>query len=946
MRRFALLLHALVFAFLCAFVIAFQSPAWAAGPGEGKARLPVEGASPHAAPPYDVPFAADADYDPAIPTLESLLGFTPGSRPAAPDQIERCCEAIAGSSPRVRLESIGTTHEGRNLICAVVTSPENLGRLDAIKADLARVAAGKTASLPDLPAVLWIGASIHGDETSGADAALALLYHFAADRGQRTRKVLENVILLIDPMQNPDGRAHFLIEVQKWSGRAPNLDPQSIQHREGWPSSRGNHYQLDLNRDWFVLSQPETRAIADVILRWHPQVTLDLHEMGSSDTYLMSPPRFPINPNVPARTRDWWKRFSLAQAGAFGERGWSCYTGDWNEEFSPNRGASWALHTGAVAILEEQAGTDGTAIARADGSILTYREAVHHHFVATRSVIETAADARHDLLRDYAANRREARSTPDGAIRAYVIPDDGGSMPARRLAETLRAQGIEVRRALEPFKAPDASSYWGETRGDRAFASGSYIVDLRQADGRLARAILEFDPPLGSEFLTEERRRLEANEPSLLYDASAWCLGMAYGVDVYATRGAWTERVRTEPVSDGAAPAGEVTHPDAAYGFLLDAAGEGAAAALASLLSTGIPVWAAEAPFTAAGREFGVGSVLVKRAECRTDLVEFLQQLARRTGARLVGVDQALSESGPDLGSRRFRPLLAPRVAVLAGSPFFESTFGALWFLLDQELGLPSAFLRMSGIGSETDLDRYNIILVPDAALGKGASLVTVLGPEGMQSLQDWVRRGGTLITLGEGNWILFGGVPPMAGLRAQQQVLGEMEQYLQSAREEIAMRSVVIDEESLRRNAGPGARSPASISPAVTMTPARDEWLRRFSPPGTILRVDLDPGHWLCAGVGNRIPVMVKTDLALRSRQPVETIGRFVDAPAIRLSGLLWPEARERWALSSYLTREKIGNGQVISFLGNPYYRATFLGTGRLLVNAILLGPGMGTKP
>jgi hypothetical protein len=893
------------------------------------------------------PFAPEADYDPAIPTLQSLLGFVPGSHLASPEEIERCLESIADVTPRVRIEKSGRTHEGRMLEYAIVSSPENLARLGEIEGDLLRVAGGHADPPAGLPVVIWIGASIHGDEASGADAALALIYHFAADRSERSRHVMENAILLIDPMQNPDGRAHFLTSVQQWNGNVPCLDPQSIQHRPAWPTPRGNHYQMDLNRDWFVLSQPETRAIAGTILRWRPQVTIDLHEMGSSDTYLMSPPRFPINPNVPARTREWWKRFSVAQAQAFGERGWSCYTGDWNEEFSPNRGASWTLHTGAVAILEEQAGTDGTAFERPDGSILSYREAVHHHFVATQAVVETAAMARGDILRDYAANRTEARSARrDGAIRAYVIPEDGRPEPARRLAQTLQAQGIEVRRALEPFKISGATNYWGESRGDREFAAGSYIVDLEQPEGRLARAILEFDPPLGSEFLTEERRRLEGNEPSLLYDASAWCLGMAYGVDVYAVNNVLRAALRTEPGGIADTLHGDVLNPGGTFGFLVDAATDREPETLAALFSAGIPVWASDAPFAATGHDFGVGSLLVKRVDCRADLVDVLGQVSSRTGARIVGVDGALSEQGPDLGSRRFHQLQPPRAAILAGPPFFESTFGAIWYLFDVELGMPISFLRMSAVSPDTDLDRYNILIIPDAAPGKGAALLSAITPEGVLALMDWVRRGGTLIALGEGNWILFGGTPPLTSLRAQQQVLEELPQYLAAARQEIAMRSVVIDEDSLRDGmwgiAAPGGPS----APGIVTTSARDEWLRRFSPPGTILRADLNSGHWLCSGVGDRIPVMVKTDLALRSRQPVETVGRFAEASALRLSGLLWPEARERWALSSYLTREKIGNGQVISFLGNPYYRATFLGTGRLLQNAILLGPGMGTKP
>jgi len=936
---------------------------------------PVQAASDGAAGAYDVPFAADADYDPSLPALDELLGFSPGSRPSTPEQIEQVYSSLAASSPRVQLLQSGRTHEGRNLFYAIVGSPENLERLDSVEAALSRLADGgppasessgataaggnnETASvLPknEIPVVIWVGGSIHGNEPSGADAAMILLYHLAADRSEATRGVLRNALVLIDPLQNPDGRARMIGELSQWSSRIPNLDSQSMQHREGWPSARGNHYFLDINRDWFALTQPETRARVEMLLRWHPQVTIDLHEMGGSDTYLFSPPRPPFNPHVPEQTAAWWHRFSQAQARAFGRYGWSCYRGDWNEEFNPNRGAAWALHLGAVAILEEQARTDGASLRRPDQSVLQYREAVHHHFVATLAVIESAAEARGELLQSFSSARQEGVREAAGGAGAYIIRESPNPELARHLAATLRGQGCAVRRALGGFRLPAAVNYWGERRGDTPFEAGSYIVDLHSGEARLARAILDFDPPMGSEFLSEERRRLEMNQPSLFYETSAWCLAMACGADVY--RADARAAVRSEPFSSSAATAGALVRPSATYGFVLDALDGGSTSALAELLSGEFTLWAALDAFSVEGCAFSVGSILLRCRDNPPDLAETLERLARKAGARFHGLDHPLTEGGPDLGSRHFRLLQPPQVAILAGPPFYYTTFGATWYLLDAELGLRCSILRPGGIGEGTDLDRYNVILVPDAAPGKGPSIVATLGPAGLQALRNWVNRGGTLITLGEGNWILFGGTEPFGTLRAHRQVLGEIELYLQEARREMALRSAMVDEEKLRRGevlfAGippfaPSAGAPAPPSALPLVSPAalqRDEWLRRFSPAGAILRVDLDPRHWLAAGLDDRIPAMVKTDLALRARQPAESVGRFAEPGSIRLSGLLWPEARERWGLSNYLTRERVGDGQVISFQGNPFFRATFQGTGRLLINAILLGPGLGAR-
>ena len=234
-----------------------------------------------------------------------------------------------------------SSFEGRALFHAIVSSETVITRLEqaeGAKEDGSEGERGEVQAGARTPVVLWIGAAAHGDEPSGADAALALLYHLAADRSESTRVLLDNVLVVIDPLQNPDGRARFLAEHAQWTASVANLDYQSVQHRGSWPGARGNHYFIDLNRDWFALTQPESRARAQVLLHYHPQVTLDLHEMSGFDSYLISPPREPFHPDLPASVHRWWDRFSRNQALAFGERGWTCYTRDWHEEFNPTGG--------------------------------------------------------------------------------------------------------------------------------------------------------------------------------------------------------------------------------------------------------------------------------------------------------------------------------------------------------------------------------------------------------------------------------------------------------------------------------------------------------------------------------------------------------------------------------------------------------------------------------
>ena len=159
----------------------------------------------------------EGDYDPAVPTPDSLLGFPVGQQAATPAQIVTAVQAWDASSDRVIAVEYARSHENRPLYYVVVSSPANLARMDEVQADVARLAYPRGLSERDaeavigrLPATAWMAYSIHGNESSGADAALAAIYHLAASRDEKTLALLEDAIIFIDPSQNPDGRARSL----------------------------------------------------------------------------------------------------------------------------------------------------------------------------------------------------------------------------------------------------------------------------------------------------------------------------------------------------------------------------------------------------------------------------------------------------------------------------------------------------------------------------------------------------------------------------------------------------------------------------------------------------------------------------------------------------------------------------------------------------------------
>ncbi len=432
------------------------------------------------------------------------------------------------------------SYEGRELVYLAITSRKNFARLEVIRSDMddladLKVNNGKAETLiKELPAVAWLGYGIHGDELSSVDASVYLAYHLLAGQDRRTKRILDNTVVLIDPTQNPDGRMRFVKQMEQYNSVVPSGDIQSFHHRGVWPYGRGNHYLFDLNRDWFLLVHPETRGRVESILKWNPQFVLDCHEMGPYDTYLFSPPREPFNPFLPKESMKWWNLFAKEQAEEFDSKGWSYYTREWNEEMYPGYGSSWPMYLGAVGVLYEQAGVDGSRVKRPDGTVMTYRETVHHQFTSSMANLTTIASNRESLIRDYYEHRKRAAG---GKSRreVFLFPPSENVSRFAKFASALTFQGIEVETAREPFRGRNLTGRDGTTVKEVNFPEGTLIVPLNQPNRNLVEAILTFEIRHGNEFLKRQRKARLKHGGTRLYDATGWSLALGYDVPAYFT---------------------------------------------------------------------------------------------------------------------------------------------------------------------------------------------------------------------------------------------------------------------------------------------------------------------------------------------------------------------------------------------------------------------------
>ena len=948
-----------------------------------------QGLSP-ASPDAWMPWAT---FDPAIPTQTTVTGVQPGERPLRPEEALEYFKRLAESSGRARLIEYARSHEGRPLVILAIGDEEAIADLESFRQEHATLLDPRTGNGREpagARAVAWMAYGIHGDELSSTDAAAALAYWLVAGEDERARTLREKLVILVDPCENPDGRARYLSQTMSFAHRTANPDQDDLSHATVWPWGRGNHYLFDLNRDWFTQIHPES-ARSTVIASWLPQLMVDSHEMGDNDTYLFPPPRHPFNPHLPENARRWERVFSDDQAKALDSRGYPYFTGEWNEEFFPGYGSSWAAYHGAVGILYEMSGTAGTLVRKRGGTIRSFAEAVDHQLTSSVANLTSLAAHSREVLKDQIAERRAAvKAGSAGSQRAWIlVPDHRHPERLERLAELITRQGIELKALTgPPVKLGGARDARTGIASDLELQPGTLMVRLDQPAGRLARAILDPHVPMETRFLSEEREYLEKGKGSRLYETTAWSLLLGHGVPAY-----WTGSI---PGGNWQAwqPAGARTAPaklaSRFHSVILDGDPDRAPAVLAFLLQNGVVVRIADRPFTIAGRDFQAGAMVARLEGNRDGLGAVLNQAGDRFHVELFPVTTSRSEAGPDLGGSHFPVLVEPRVGVLTGMPVSPEAFGSIWHLLDQDLDLRFSSLDI-GRFSTTDLSRYNVLVFPPV-MGEPGMYRQLLGADGALRLQRWIEAGGTAIGIGGGARLLADGETGLTKARFRSQSLETFPPPVLSigaAAAEGAGRPTALGLRILKKDKdapaaaqgspydvapilGAGARpftdgvelGTALAGPPVAMkdwiqeilapgkqSPDKEDFenadrrLRLFMPQGVLLRADLDPEFWLNFGLDRSITVWFGGDDTLIASPPVTVAASFPSIDRLHLGGLLWPEAAARMARTGYATREGLGRGQIILFADHPAYRRWMRETERMLANAILYGPGLGTR-
>jgi len=679
-------------------------------------------------------------YNPSVPKPKDVVHHEVGEWHITHDRLVNYMKAVAAAAPeRIKLETMGFTYEGRPQVLLIITSPKNQQRLEEIRQQHVKLTDPlQSSSLPadNMPVVVWMGHSIHGNEPSGSNAALLSVYYLAAAQGKQIDDLLDNVVILFDPSFNPDGLQRFSTWANQHKSKNLVSDPNSREFNEVWPGGRFNHYWFDLNRDWLPAVHVESQNRLKWYHKWKPNILTDHHEQGSNATFFFQP-GVPsrVNPLTPAKNQELTAKLGKFHAQYLDRIGSLYFTKENYDDFYYGKGSTYPDVQGCIGILFEQASSRGHLQQTANG-LLSFPFTIKNQFVTALSTLEGAKLLRKELLeyqRDfYKQSPGRAAAYP---VKGYVFGDRNDKAKTFEFATMLKRHQIEI------HELPEG---WADKDYER---ESSFIVSLNQPQHSLIRAIFEktFD-----------------YKDSLFYDITSWTMPLAFGLPSKELTAITGMGAKAETLNF---PKGEVAGRQSSYAYLLEWDELYAPAALNEMLNAGLIVKVATNPFEmqiyGSNRKFDYGTLLVP-VKMQTDNAETvavrINALAEKYMLKIYAVSSGAAGSGSDLGSNKFVSIGKPSVAMITGPGVNATDAGEVWHLLDQRMNMTATHLEPA-VFNRVELSKYNTLIMvggnyPDINKDK---------------LKTWVQSGGTLILSEEAvSWASQNGISDVKLKRAK----------------------------------------------------------------------------------------------------------------------------------------------------------------------------------
>ena len=655
-------------------------------------------------------------YNEKIQSPEEFLGYEIGFEHTRHDLIISYLNYLSNSSKKAEIIKYGESHEGRDLIMLTVSSTNNLSNLDKIKQEHLKYTVPKSnlEVNKNLPVIINLGYGVHGNEPSSAEAAMLAAYTLVASENIKIKRLIENSVVFIDPTINPDGRDRH----SQWANQYKSInlvaDSNDAEHNEMWPKGRTNHYWFDLNRDWLLAINPESRGKLKWYHSWYPNVVTDFHEMGTNSNYFFEPMKrnASLKPLIPNENYSVLSPiFAEYYVKALDSIGSFYYTKESFDETYPGYGSSYPDVQGAVAILFEQASSRGH-LQETNYGTMSFGFTIRNQYLSSIATVEAAVDNK-DLLRDY--QRRFFNSSvnefKDEKIKAYEFGDMYDQNRNKAFIDKLLMHKIKVYNS-----------------------KGKFVVPVNQGQSRMVKNFFETH----SKYVD-----------SVYYDASAWSVSNIYNMKSKKLKSFFgeSEIKSTENFIKN------IKVNKSNYAYILDWDDYNAAAALNLLQKNEIITYSAFKPFsvkvngTKSIKKFNYGSVLIpvsKQNISSEKLFLIVKEMQEKYDVPVYNSESGYSINGIDLGSNNFRINKPVKVAMLIGEGVNSYEAGEVWHLLDTRIGMPLTKIRLDQF-SRISLDKYTTLVMVSGSYDQ-------LDNKQIDKIKNWVENGNTLITIAKGS--------------------------------------------------------------------------------------------------------------------------------------------------------------------------------------------------
>ena len=878
---------------------------------------------------FILPAAAGAQ---AVPTPAQYFGFEMGAdgELARYPQVLDYLQLLADRTDRVEYEHRGTTTNGNPYVLVKFSARENLDRLDRLIEINHRLADPRGLADDEARALVregvpfyFVYATIHSTEVGNGQAIVDIAHRLATEDSPEIREILDNTVVLLVPSQNPDGQ---VLVVDHWYAT------ESTGLNRVYPDLYHRYTGHDDNRDWFMFTQKETRLSIDVHREYKPQVTHDMHQMGSRGARMFVPPyRDPHDPNIHPILLEGQAQIGRAMASALvanGKKG--IISSDQYDLWTPAR--QYMVYHGQPRILTEIASVNiadpyinpngpGRPLGRQevrtnfpvpyDSAVWRLGDIVEYAEIATFAALENMAKYRTRWLENYHRVHRDWVNR-DEAPYAFVVPvAQRDPFAAYEMLEILHFGEVEIHQAQARFTAAGTD-----------YPTGSWVIQLAQPYGAFAKTMLERQ-------VYPDLRYYPGGPPIPPYDVTAHTLGMLMGVDV--------DRI-DEPVDadltllDAVEPLRTPLPARPDWAYAIPPSSNAGFLAAARLQAAGVPVYRASDWFESDGREHGPGTWLVPPTG---DAERILERVAEETGLVVTAADGA-----PRVDGHRLRQ--PTRVGLWRAANNMPGGW-MLWLFEQYELD----HAVISSLDFEGDLaDKYDVIVLPSGT--SRTRIIEGLHPDrhdeswrwaygvgraGWRKLRRWVEEdGGTLVALGSAvataRQLLDLPIEPVLPARGAPARVGNGRR---------PARITVGEAEQRLRDV---FRSPAELSRTLRNRVVDPTSL--FYSPGTLLKQEYNPRHPVGYGMPESWPVFFRFDQAYQLLPsfdiPAAVVSRYPDDDDMVASG--WLLGDEFLRARANVVAFEVGRGTAVTMGSQIAFRTQTRATFKLLFNAIFHGP------